>query len=670
MYEKTLQYVKIYNFFLKFFKIMPIYVLVIGHVMRKLNGITINGEYLGNSVVINGMFRAICTISPVIMRDFISIINKIDALEEAVKIHNFNCGFDSIDIEFENKNFKGIASLYFKLIEGQPVLTDCKLVIGDQVFSTIAQKDKITIKQPNTATNSISPSSVNDDLERKRRINEIKERKLEKLKQQAEQRKQRMNNVPPNPNMSKIAPNRENRDNRVNNPRHDIPKEQLTPEQLRKQKLQELLEKRKKAKQEAGVETGAGNTESSKYGSDKAANNSLQKTGDNLHDNQSVVPSSLQNDEHKSQQQKGLAPNARDSISDESGVQGQTSQHSDISNDNSVEKYGEVAQSADEQLSGDQKYDNEFSDENIANQYGNDSAYNSDDYSSYDDNGMYDEFGDNQFGSSQKPKLSIDDFTDEELENLSDEELAELEAQLEAEDSFDNGYDYSNNDSFNDYSYSSSDSYSGQGFNNDFAEKLSRGLTEGLTQGLSQGLSQGFQGLFQGLQSMGGGYGGYNNMPPPADDAGLYANQVAPMPAPQPIEDTIDDVSDEDTYYNMDEISDIYSNFYSSEDAGEEGSIEATNGEIVPDEGLSEIEMLKAELENLRSQAEEKKELMTLDEYKLKQQQLKDAMEQKRRQKFKIVGSKEHVNASALEGGVFVAGNKVYKWGETRYLDG
>ena len=83
----------------------------IGHVMRKLNGITINGEYLGNSVVINGMFRAICTISPIIMRDFVQIINKIDKLDEAVKIYNFNCGFDSIDIEFKNTGSRGVASL-------------------------------------------------------------------------------------------------------------------------------------------------------------------------------------------------------------------------------------------------------------------------------------------------------------------------------------------------------------------------------------------------------------------------------------------------------------------------------------------------------------------------------------------------------------------------------
>ena len=55
--------------------------------MRKLNGITINGEYLGNSVVINGMFRAICTISPVIMRNFMRTLDKIDSLNPNQFVH-------------------------------------------------------------------------------------------------------------------------------------------------------------------------------------------------------------------------------------------------------------------------------------------------------------------------------------------------------------------------------------------------------------------------------------------------------------------------------------------------------------------------------------------------------------------------------------------------------
>ena len=193
--------------------------------MRKLNGITINGEYLGNSVVINGMFRAICTISPVMMRDFIYIINKIDFLDEAVKIRNFNCGFDSINIEFENKTLKGIASLYFKLMEGEPVLTDCKLKIGDEEYSTAGQ-DKISIPQADKV--SLSQSSVsNDSLERKQRINEIKERKLEKLKQLAELKKQKANERRPNPQ----------RMDRPNAKRDETRQEELSPEALKKKNL-------------------------------------------------------------------------------------------------------------------------------------------------------------------------------------------------------------------------------------------------------------------------------------------------------------------------------------------------------------------------------------------------------------------------------------------------
>ena len=103
--------------------------------MRKLNGITINGEHLGNRVVINGMFRAICTISPIIMHEFVKIINKIKKLDgSAVKINNFNCGLNSIDIEFENLTSKGTTSLCFKLTNGEPELTDIKLIIDNQKY--------------------------------------------------------------------------------------------------------------------------------------------------------------------------------------------------------------------------------------------------------------------------------------------------------------------------------------------------------------------------------------------------------------------------------------------------------------------------------------------------------------------------------------------------------
>ena len=46
--------------------------------MRKFKGIMINGEWLGDRVIINGVFRAICAISPKIMSEFVHLINKLD----------------------------------------------------------------------------------------------------------------------------------------------------------------------------------------------------------------------------------------------------------------------------------------------------------------------------------------------------------------------------------------------------------------------------------------------------------------------------------------------------------------------------------------------------------------------------------------------------------------
>ena len=62
-------------------------------------------------------------------------------------------------------------------------------------------------------------------------------------------------------------------------------------------------------------------------------------------------------------------------------------------------------------------------------------------------------------------------------------------------------------------------------------------------------------------------------------------------------------------------------------------------------------------------------EKMTLDQFKAKQKNIQDVKEKRLRQKFRIVGSRESIRASALDGGVYVAGNKVYKWGDIRKLD-
>lgn len=111
--------------------------------MKNLTGITLNGEWLGNNVLINGMFRSICTISPKVMQEFIHIINGIDELDDAVAIQNYNCkDKNSIDIEFANKDISGLASLYFAMNDGDPELINSFLKLNrneDGAFSEGAE---------------------------------------------------------------------------------------------------------------------------------------------------------------------------------------------------------------------------------------------------------------------------------------------------------------------------------------------------------------------------------------------------------------------------------------------------------------------------------------------------------------------------------------------------
>ena len=109
--------------------------------MRRLKGITINGEWLGNNVVINGMFRAICAISPYVMQEFIRLINSIEKLDEAVKINKFSFpDNNTIEIEFSNNSLNGLADLYFCMDNGVPKLLDTKLRFKNQFENTI-EKD-------------------------------------------------------------------------------------------------------------------------------------------------------------------------------------------------------------------------------------------------------------------------------------------------------------------------------------------------------------------------------------------------------------------------------------------------------------------------------------------------------------------------------------------------
>ena len=669
--------------------------------MRKLNGITINGEYLGNSVVINGMFRAICTISPVIMRDFVLIINKIDRLEDAVKIHNFNCGFDCIDIEFENKTSKGMASLYFKLHNGEPLLKDCKLIIDNEEYSTFQEKIKLRSKKDMTNPNKTTTVTQNNELERLQKIRELREKKQAMQKQQ---------------NGGKIAGSS---DKPAGSP---LPQKPATPtnrplsqEEQRDKKRQELLEKKRKLLEARKAKTenvSSAETADESSFDDKGSLSSMEAEDKKIsaHDSNGGTKSEKLQSENtkvgaesvKASGTEQSAPKPTIMVQDDGTITNENGQP--VVKEERVNPDGTISEVYVNPENPEEVYEQDENGEFVNNNITQDSPI--DDYEN-------EEYSEDSINSNETSLL--ENLSDEDLENMSDEELAALEAELNAELGEDTtSYD---NNNYNDYNDFTDTGYQNPGYNmpdfSSFADKLAQGITEGLTMGLSQGLAQGLaqglnvgggQGGFGnagGFDNAGGGFGntggGFNNagggFGAPADFGGGFNNSFGGstaqggIGAPQvqqimPDFSQIDNLnysaseSAKDSYAydessNLDDISDFYSDFYEEAQAqiGQEDLYSGGGKPLGIGEGASELDALKAELEALRAQTGEQKNLMSVEEFMAKQNELKEAKEKLRRQKMKIVGSNVRVNANALDGGVFAAGKKLYKWGDKRILD-
>ena len=134
--------------------------------MRKLKGITINGEWLGDNVVINANFRAICNIAPFIMQEFAKLVNSINELDSAVAINNFHFpDNNTVDIEFSNKEFEGRANLNFRLNAGVPELVDRKLTIyTDENFDATAIENDVLNESENLVSDKISADVVKNTV--------------------------------------------------------------------------------------------------------------------------------------------------------------------------------------------------------------------------------------------------------------------------------------------------------------------------------------------------------------------------------------------------------------------------------------------------------------------------------------------------------------------------
>ena len=88
--------------------------------MTKLKGIMINGEWLGERVIVNNCFRSICAVSPIIMLEAVKLINKIDYKRDVFEIRGFEfLTTDTIQIWFEGKGLKGVIDLTFGIKDSE-----------------------------------------------------------------------------------------------------------------------------------------------------------------------------------------------------------------------------------------------------------------------------------------------------------------------------------------------------------------------------------------------------------------------------------------------------------------------------------------------------------------------------------------------------------------------
>ena len=683
--------------------------------MRKLNGITINGEYLGNSVVINGMFRAICTISPVIMRDFVHIINKIEKLEEAVKIKNFNCGFNSIDIEFGNALSKGIASLYFKLKNGEPELTNYKLVFNNQEYSNI---DKSASDNKSQMTNPNKTDKIGGETERQRRLRELKEKKLEQQKKLLEQKKQKI---------------------------EELKKQRAEAERLKslspEERRQELLKKKKeellKKKREAAMNKTAEISDSSvnqkiektetKLATENEAVNSAVSTAEDTKvpslvpnkDDSNITNSiasstteSISAGENPKPTVASTTPEPTNTIADNSDMN-KTVINSDVSEEkqpaelpsdvNDSEADNKVINNA-ESISQETKdkeseplteLPSEDYPESTESQENNIPDSESD---RFDENtSVYGE-SDNENIENKDSNENINEFDDINYDDITDEELSQLEAELDNELSTDSMSYFDSEEAMldaelNKLMQTTDQSQNLQGMYSNLAKELNEGLSQGLIQGLSQGLSEGLsQGLSQGLGALfgngnqGGGFNPSSNLSENSMYTGDFKDTNTISSTSQNIAPNygmIDELNNDavmsarneysyDENSNLEDLSDLYSDFYTEKaDEIEEvvAAAETNNTADKAQNAQSEIDALQAELEALKAETLQHTELMSKDEFLDKQKELEEAKEKKRRQRFRMVGSRERITASALEDGIFVSGKKFYKWGDKKILD-
>ena len=156
--------------------------------MRKFKGIMINGEWLGDRVIINGVFRAICAISPKIMSEFVHLINKLDESLSQFTVTSFEfSNTDGIKIYFSNDKFVGIADLAFCLKKNELKLQSSILDLQPKNLKEIIAEEKQNQKISEKTliineTSEVTSLIENNNLETESSMDDFSKEQTEKEK--------------------------------------------------------------------------------------------------------------------------------------------------------------------------------------------------------------------------------------------------------------------------------------------------------------------------------------------------------------------------------------------------------------------------------------------------------------------------------------------------------
>ena len=136
--------------------------------------IILNGEFLGKSVVVNRCFDEIYTISSIIIKDFISVIESIDLLLQPVRIKHYDIiNGNIINIYFKNKLCSGQASFFYLLNkENVLIADDWQLVITsgrNKGYYTSKKRQQNNNEQNNNEQNNTNLISFDNMSEKFRR---------------------------------------------------------------------------------------------------------------------------------------------------------------------------------------------------------------------------------------------------------------------------------------------------------------------------------------------------------------------------------------------------------------------------------------------------------------------------------------------------------------------